>query len=113
MPCPLFVDYTRECQSQVGQLRQDTFDYCSSEKYKECPFYRIIHKKGSNCKYFDKCSTYDRLKKEDFKIFVETANKFCLSQKGCLLCHCFQVMESGEVPPLMLLPDGSSGENIL
>ena len=47
MSCPLYNDFTRECVEKFPEIVSiGTYDYCSSDGYKTCPFYKIIVEKS-------------------------------------------------------------------
>jgi hypothetical protein len=107
MQCPMFVDYARECQYKVGFLPLDTSSYCSTEKYKQCPFYLAIKGIVHACKYLKQCPAFEHFKALDFDAFIKIANKYCLSEKENLNCKRFKIRKIGDVPPSDLMPDGS------
>ncbi|MBU1045041.1 MAG: hypothetical protein KJ915_11660 [Candidatus Omnitrophica bacterium] len=103
----MFVDYTRECQYKIGFLPLDTSLYCSTEKYKQCPFYIAINQSGHVCKYLNQCPSFEHFKAENFDDFVSIAYKYCLSEKNNNNCKRFKIRKRGDMPALDLMPDGS------
>ena len=81
MFCPMFVDFTRECQYKIGFLPLDTREYCSSKKHRDCPFYRTINKIGFHCMYLEQCPAFEHFKTGNFDDFVAISKKYCLSKK--------------------------------
>jgi len=107
MQCPMFVDYSRECQYEIGFLPLDTTAYCCNEKYKKCPFYLAINNLGYVCKYFKHCPAFEHFKAENFDDLIEIANKYCLSEKNNSNCKIFKIRKRGDMPAFNLMPDGS------
>ena len=58
MSCPLYIDYTRECIREIEIIPNNTLEYCTSSKYKKCPFYRIIKKEKNICECIKKCAAF-------------------------------------------------------
>ncbi|MFH1062463.1 MAG: hypothetical protein V1747_06210 [Candidatus Omnitrophota bacterium] len=107
MQCPMYVDYSRDCQYKIGFLPLDTGLYCSNDKYTQCPFYIAINGLGHVCKYLKQCPTFEHFKAENFDAFIEIANKYCLSEKNNNNCKRFKIRKRGDIPPFDLMPDGS------
>lgn len=107
MQCPMFVDYARECQYKIGFLPVETNKYCSTEKYKQCPFYIAINELGYVCKYLKQCPAFEHFKTVNFDDFVDIANTYCLSEKNNHNCKRFKIRKRGDMPPFDLMPDGS------
>jgi hypothetical protein len=105
MACPLYRDFTRECVEKIESLPADTMGYCESGKYKDCPFYRIITRKGEVCANVAKCSAFAKFRLGDFEKFVEISNRFCTS-KDHVKCKRFILKASGKDVPVTLHPDG-------
>ncbi len=106
MSCPLFVDFTRECIKEVEFTPTDTTEFCATEKYVDCPFYRLLIKKGDVCKNIGKCPAFKNFQVGDFNKFVEISNRFCTS-KNHVSCKRYITKESGQPVPISLHPDGS------
>lgn len=106
MNCPMFVDYTRECIIKIEFIPQDTFNYCNSDRYKECPFFRTLNNIGSHCEYIEACVAYKYFGVGDFEKFVKITKCYCLSENN-INCERFILRKSGGVVPEDLLPDGS------
>ncbi len=70
MHCPKFVDFKRECQYEIGVLLLDTRYFCSTRKYRKCPFYKAIHNIGHYCRYLKKCPAFEHFKADNFDKFV-------------------------------------------
>ncbi len=107
MHCPKFVDFTRECQYEVGVLLIDTRHFCSTCKYSTCPFYKAIYNIGYSCKYLKLCPAFEHFMMDDFDEFVSIANKYCLSKENNARCARFKIRNAGKKPPVNLLLDGS------
>jgi hypothetical protein len=106
MECPLFVDFTRECIKEVASLPADTLEFCTTERYVDCPFYRSIKKVGFFCECITGCPTYESFKASDFKEFVMMSKRYCLSENN-LHCHRYILKKQGKTVPRELRPDGS------
>lgn len=107
MGCPMYVDYTRECLQRIGYIPRDTFSYCQTEKFRDCPFYKTINKIGHHCEYIEKCPAYQYFNTGDFEKFVYITEKYCLSGNN-VNCERFKLRRSGNEVPASLLPDGST-----
>lgn len=107
MECPLFVDYTRECLKEVVSLPADTLVFCTTGRYKDCPFYRSIKKIGFVCECVIGCPAYESLKVGDFEQFVVIANQYCLSENS-RNCKRYILKKQGKPVSKELLPDGST-----
>jgi len=103
----MYVDFARECQYKIGFLPMDTKMFCSSVKYRECPFYRTIKNIGHHCKYLEQCPAYEHFDSAHFDDFVSLANKYCLCEKTNPECKRYKIRQGGKVPPADLLPDGA------
>ena len=56
MNCPMYKDFTRECAEKFEEvIHISNFDICDSDRYKECPFFRILNEPEKLCEYADKC----------------------------------------------------------
>lgn len=105
MGCPFFVDCTRECVKEIKVLPPDTFDFCATPHYDECPFYRSIKRIGPLCDGIANCSVYHSFQAEDFPAFVEMTRQYCLSENN-VNCRRFILKKRGGAVPPGLLPDG-------
>lgn len=106
MNCPMFIDYTRECLEKIGFLPGNTLDYCETDKYKECPFFKTLNNIGLHCECIEKCNAYQYFGIHDFDKFAEIAKEYCLSENN-INCERFKLRKSGKEVPGNLLPDGS------
>lgn len=106
MNCPMFVDYCRECLAKIEFAPQNTFGYCDSDKYKECPFFRTLNNTGFHCEFINKCVAYKYFGAGDFNKFVEMTKRYCLSENN-VNCERYKLKRSGKDVPEKLLPDGS------
>ena len=102
----MYVDCVRECRYKIGFAPKNTFLYCVTEKFKECPFFKTLNKVGSYCEYVDKCPAYRHLGIGHFETFVEITNKYCLSENN-LNCERFKLRKAGKEVSEYLLPDGT------
>ncbi len=106
MPCPRFIDNTRECLTEIGLIPGETRAYCASDSYSRCPFYRVIFRQGPCCKYLENCAAYKFLGSHEFEKFVTLANRYCVSG-NCQDCERFQLWEARRPVPDNLAPDGT------
>ena len=107
MSCPKYVDYTRECiATNEGLAEVASFDFCNSDEYEECPFYKIIEGKVIPCEFIEKCKERQELKPFDFETIKRVSNDFCLS-KNKVNCEVYKLYKSGKDVPNGLGPDGS------
>jgi len=102
----MFVDYVRECSTQITSLPVDTFGYCGSGLYVECPFYKIIKKEDIVCSNIGSCPIYAKFQVGDFEKFVKITKEYCLSDNK-VKCERYILKKSGEEVPEDLLPDGN------
>lgn len=106
MNCPMFIDYTRTCLDKIGFLPRNTFDYCQSDKHRECPFFKTLNNIGFHCECIENCPAYGYFGISDFRKFIEIANSYCLSENS-VNCERFKLRKAGKAVPRGLLPDGS------
>lgn len=106
MECPMFVDYVRECLDKIDFVPRDTFDYCQTDKFKDCPFFKTINNVGPHCECLVKCPAYKNFNIGDFDRFVEIANRYCLSENN-VNCERLKLRKSGKEVPEDLMPDGT------
>lgn len=109
MPCPKYVDNQRMCIKETGVLPADTLAYCATEKYVECPFYKMLEKTGPVCEFALGCQAFQHLQVGDFDEFVRVALRYCLSP-GNVDCKRYRSRKAGKKPPSHLHPDGRSIE---
>ena len=107
MQCPMFVDYTRECVTQIEYVAWTGIIYCNSEKYKECPFFQAITNPKECCENIKSCKMFQHLALKDSLLFREINDKYCL-RKDCVKCKRYQIRKTGVLPPDALMPDGST-----
>ncbi len=117
MVCPLYKDFTRECIIKFPSLVQfTTYQTCESEQYTDCPIYQVCTSEFI-CEYMPSCGDLNNKKfpavlktiyknKEAQKIATEIWTKYCLSPEYSKTCAKYQLLLSGETPPLTLMPDG-------
>ena len=107
--CPLFIDFTRECIKERMSLPANTLEFCTTERYVDCPFYRSIKKVGFVCECVSGCPAYESLMVGDFEEFVVITKRYCLSENK-LNCQRYILKKQGKPVPKELLPDGSRRE---
>ncbi len=109
MNCPLYKDYTRECLGETEvhptNITKIILDFCSSNKHKECPFYKMLIVKENICKHIQKCPAFAKFQDGAFHAFVETSNKYCTSENHAE-CERYKLKEKGNEVPTWLHPDG-------
>lgn len=105
MECPMHVGHTRACQDKIGFVPINTLQYCVTERYKECPFFKTLNNIGYHCAYLANCPAYKHFQIGDFEIFVEITTKYCLSENN-INCERFKLKKTGKEVPEHLLPDG-------
>ncbi|MDP8259767.1 MAG: hypothetical protein P9L96_01990 [Candidatus Gygaella obscura] len=112
MTCPYFKDYSRECREKIGEIPSDTFYFCDSEKYADCPFYIKIEKTRNICKNIDQCKAFSFFKTNNFDKFLKITETFCLSGNN-INCKRYMLKESGRDVFPDLHPDGSKIEGFI
>jgi hypothetical protein len=105
MSCPMYTDYTRGCITQIEVRPDASFDFCASERYIECPFYRTINHIGSICENIKKCPMYMHFQIGTFEDFLNITKLYCLSEKRDQ-CVRYKLKKAGKEVPKDLLPDG-------
>ena len=110
MKCPMYTDYTRDCVVKIGFLPQTSLDYCETEKYEKCPFFKTINNIGLHCEYLNKCPVFKHFGIHDFEQFVKMTDKYCLS-KNRVNCERFKLRKAEKEAPEDLLPDGTKLTN--
>jgi hypothetical protein len=114
MSCPLFQDNIRICEDKFPHLLQDvSLDYCQSDEYSICPFYRILEKNQPYCKNIEECGHHlHRLNSvvhhntDTFKKIKHLVFNYCLSEKKDE-CARLKKIVNGDNVPNDLLQDGS------
>lgn len=106
MSCNFFVDYTRECCTRIKHLPANTFNFCTTDRYLQCPFRIFLEqdKKAKWCNYIDKCNFFNGFNVHDFEVFANIAKKFCLSENHSK-CRRYNLKESGKDVPSDLSPE--------
>ena len=106
MSCPLFQDFTRGCVGVFyDSLRISNFEFCTSEKWEECPFYKLIKKVETICEFSDKCPIYFHIAKKDINGFIKMTKEYCFSN-DFTKCARYKFRKVGKMPPKELYPDG-------
>lgn len=106
MSCPLFIDFTRECIEEVEVLPSNTFSFCTTKYFSNCPFYIVLKEKRPVCKHIKSCPFYKEISIGDFEEFSKITNDYCLL-KDSSACARYKEKESGNTPSLKLHPNGS------
>ena len=107
MSCPMYKDFTRECAEKFEEvINISNFDVCESDRYKECPFYRILNEPEKLCKYVHKCVQGEFIRKESFERIMWVSNTYCLSENK-VNCERYKIMKTGKTVPEGLRADGS------
>ncbi|MCK5288334.1 MAG: hypothetical protein KAJ79_04670 [Candidatus Omnitrophica bacterium] len=107
MECPMRVNYSRMCEIKTGSRSMNTLVFCTTNRYTECPLYRIFNNIGFHCEYLDKCQACEYFRICDFDIFTKAAKKFCLSKKNRDKCARYKLRKQGIIPQLNMHPNGS------
>ncbi|MBU1083532.1 MAG: hypothetical protein KKG84_00430 [Candidatus Omnitrophica bacterium] len=107
MDCPMWIDFTRTCGETIGFSPDDTLDFCSTDSYIDCPFYRALNDIGYHCEYLSSFLAHEHFKVCDFREFAQIAKGYCLSEKNNLSCERYKMRKKGETPPSNMLPDGT------
>jgi hypothetical protein len=106
----LYNDLTRECAEKFEDvINISNFDVCDSDRFKECPFYRILNEPEKLCKYVYKCVQDEFIWKEPFERIIWVSNNYCLSENK-INCERYKLMKAGKTVPKKLLADGSKIE---
>lgn len=114
MKCPLYVNAFRTCKKQLpfdAPNWVNTFKYCITEEYRECPFFIGINKTGNFCEYFLNCPECKGCKLHAAQGFDEMIKKYCFC-KNNVNCMRFKLKKSGEKLPCNLMPDGRKLEEV-
>lgn len=106
MTCPHYKDNTRECVVKIKVMPRNTYSYCTSEKFSECPFYRHFTEGGPECVNVQQCRLFAKFMMSDFGEFVKMANDYCFSG-NYVNCTRIKLKNVGETVPDEMFPDGS------
>lgn len=115
MQCPLYEDnQIRNCEKQFNLLVSDvSYDFCNSEEYEICPFYKILIEKKPYCEYIEECGYhFHRLNSiihhnvEKYREIMNLIFNYCLSENKCN-CDRLKYKKTGKPVPKVLLQDGS------
>jgi hypothetical protein len=109
MPCPLYADFTRECITKIEVTPDASFDFCNSDRYIECPFYRTIQNIGEFCENIKKCPIYAHFSLGEFEKFLQMTKQYCLSENH-VYCQRYKIKKEAKEVPKELLPDGRTIE---
>lgn len=112
LSCPLLKEYTRECIEHFESLISfSDFEFCESDGYKDCIFYRTLEDPKGTCKYADRCARlHFDIPKEEFTLSLNDLNlmgkNFCFTENR-FNCAIFKEFESGREVSPFLHPDGT------
>lgn len=114
MPCPLYTPPFRECKNTSPQIILDVpEDFCRSEEYAACPFYKIIYEKKPFCEYAEECvARFHKLQaivpsdSEVYNKVLRLIFDYCFSD-NMENCARLPFKKNGEIAPNDLLQDGS------
>lgn len=114
MSCPLLKENIRECESKFTHLLKDvSLNYCQSDDYSICPFYKIIEEKQPYCENIEDCGYHlHRLNSvvhhntDTYKRIMHLVFNYCLSEKK-EECARLKKKKKGYNVPNDLLQDGS------
>lgn len=106
MICPFFRDYTRMCVSYFKDVRLiGNYDFCLSDQYERCPFYKIMNKIHPVCEFVEHCPMYFHIAETDFDMLIEMTETYCFSGKH-VECARYRLRKEGKPVPVELLPSG-------
>jgi len=106
MTCPMYEDYTRRCITAISVTPDASFDFCDSDRYVECPFYRTINNIVTLCENIKKCPAYAHFQLGEFEEFLKLTKQYCLSENK-VNCERYKLKKAGKEVPKDLHPDGS------
>ena len=107
MSCPKYKNYSKSCFKEVREDENiDTFDYCESERYIECPVYRKIIEKEQQCEFMEKCIANGKFNNVDIEKIQQLGENYCFSKKHGN-CARYKLLIEGKKVPDDLLADGS------
>jgi len=102
--------YTRECVEKFEEIIYiSNLEFCESDRYKECPFYRNINEPEKRCEYDDICMNDISIRETPFEQIMECAKTYCFSENK-VNSERYKVMKAGKTVPEGLLADGSKIE---
>ena len=107
MSCPMYKDFTRECIEKFEEIINiSNLNVCESDRYKECPFYRIFNEPEKLCEYADKCLHGKTIWTSSFERIMWISKTYCFSENK-VNCERNKVMKTGKATPEGLRVDGS------
>ena len=107
MSCPKFKDFTRECITEYeGIIKLANYDFCESDRYEECPVYKLISGKVKPCKFMEECKNNSNYENVDFKKVTQLGEIYCFTEKK-VSCARYKLLKEGKEVPGHLLADGS------
>ena len=108
MLCPMYNNYERDCVRMSKELAHVfSFEYCKSERYKECPFYKVTNGEVIPCRFIWLCNEKQKYGKLDMERIILGANTYCFSDNH-VNCEIFKLRNASEDVPKNLTPDGSN-----
>ena len=107
MGCPMYNDLTRECAERFEEIVNiSNFDFCDSDRYRECPLYRHIHEPEKRCEYDEICMNDLSVREIPFEELIEKAKNYCFTENR-INCERYKLIMAGKTVPYGLLADGS------
>ena len=107
MSCPKYKDHTRECIIEHKEIIEATnYDLCESDKYEECPVYKLISGKFKPCEFMEECKNNSKYENVDFIKLTKLTENYCFTEKK-VNCARYKLLKEGKKVPGHLLADGS------
>jgi len=114
MPCLLFDGNTRRCEIKFKLLTKDvSIDFCDSDEYSLCPFYKIIVENKSYCDDIEerghrlhRLNSTIRHDTNTYKKIMHLVFDYCLSN-DTIHCARKKLKKNGSFIPNSILQDGS------
>lgn len=102
----MYEDYSRGCITKISVVPEASYNFCDSDKYGDCPFYRIINNIGTLCENINKCPAYAYFQVGEFEEFLKLTKQYCLSENK-VNCERYKIKNAGKEVPKDLHPNGS------
>lgn len=90
----------------------EEYDFCNSDDYEICPFYKIIIEKRPYCKYIEDCDYkvigligYIARNPKTYTRVMKLVDEYCLSENNNEDCARKKFIKSGKKYPKNLLQD--------
>ena len=105
--CPMYNDLTRECAENFEEvINISNFEFCDSDRYEKCPFFRFLNEPEKCCEYSDNCLHGKTIWASPFERILWVANTYCFSENK-VNCERYKVMKADKALPEDLGADGS------